>query len=119
MEQGFKLMTDGTENHLMLIDATKKGLTGKEAEVALDKAGITVNKNTIPFDMRKPYDPSGIRLGTPALTTRGMKEPEMRQIAVWINEVFTQAHDAEHLEKIRKEIQEFTKKFPLYTTISY
>jgi len=119
MEKNFELITGGTDNHLMLINATKKGLSGKEAEVALDKAGITVNKNTIPFDTRSPYDPSGIRLGTPALTTRGMKEKEMQQIALWISQVFDHASDENVLTTIRHEVKEMTDQFPLYREIKY
>ena len=87
MQRQFRLVSGGTDNHLMLVDVTSRGLTGKVAEKALDAAGITVNRNGIPFDTRPPLDPSGIRIGTPALTTRGMKETEMRQIAGWIGEV--------------------------------
>src|SRR5205807_137195 len=82
---GFRLVSGGTDNHLLLVDVASKGVTGKVAEEALDKAGITVNKNKIPFDTRQALDPSGIRVGTPALTTRGMKEPEMRAIGGWIS----------------------------------
>src|SRR4029077_2401769 len=81
---GFRLVSGGTDNHLILIDMTSKGLTGKVAEAALGRAGITVNKNLIPFDKRKPMDPSGIRMGTPALTTRGLREEAIRQVAAWI-----------------------------------
>src|SRR5439155_8688999 len=91
---GFRLVSGGTDNHLVLVDVTSKGLTGKLAERALDAAGITVNRNGIPFDTRPPLDPSGIRIGTPALTTRGMREPEMRQIAAWIGEVLASPADA-------------------------
>lgn len=107
-----------TENHLLLLDVTNKGLTGKQAQVALDTAGITVNKNMIPDDPRSPMDPSGIRLGTPALTTRGMKEDEMRLIAYWINEAITHFTDENILCKIRSEVREVTKQFPLYTNLS-
>lgn len=111
--KGYKLITGGTDNHLMLIDLTNKGLSGKQAEVALGKAGITVNKNTVPFDPRPPFDPSGIRLGTPALTTRGMKEKEMVQIALWIDQALQNHNDDKKLTQINKEIKEFTKAFPL------
>ncbi|HSQ55634.1 MAG TPA: serine hydroxymethyltransferase, partial [Gemmata sp.] len=109
---GFKLVSGGTDNHLMLVDVTPKGVTGKEAEKALDAAGITVNKNMIPFDTRKPLDPSGIRIGTPALTTRGMKEAEMRQIAKWIAEVV--AHHTYHaiLDRVRGSVHELCTQFP-------
>ncbi len=115
MNRGFDLVTGGTDNHLMVIDLTKKCLSGKEGESALSKAGITVNKNTVPFDTRPPYDPSGIRLGTPALTTRGMKEPEMVQVAEWIDLALASGRDEEKLAKIHAEITEFTKNFPLPT----
>ncbi|PJA46336.1 serine hydroxymethyltransferase [Candidatus Uhrbacteria bacterium CG_4_9_14_3_um_filter_36_7] len=119
IDKGFELVTNGTDNHLMLINTTKKGLTGKEAELALDKAGITVNKNTIPFDERSPYDPSGIRLGTPALTTRGMKEKEMEQIAIWISEVFDHSNDEKVLAHIREQVKATTDQFPIYKEIEY
>src|SRR5437588_8590423 len=90
---GFRLVSGGTDNHLLLVDVASRGLTGKLAEEALDRAGITVNKNKIPFDPRPPLDPSGIRVGTPALTTRGMREPEMRAIAGWMGEVLAAAED--------------------------
>lgn len=111
--KGYELITGGTDNHLMLIDLTNKGVKGKEGEVALGKAGITVNKNTVPFDPRPPFDPSGIRLGTPALTTRGMKEAEMVQVASWIDQAISNHTDDKKLAKIHQEITEFTKAFPL------
>lgn len=113
MAKDFELVTGGTDSHLLLIDLTKKNISGKEAENALGKAGITVNKNTVPFDPRSPFDPSGIRLGTPALTTRGMKQPEMKQIASWINQAIADAGDDAALEKLRAEIKDFAKSFPL------
>ena len=113
-EFGFKLMFGGTDNHLLLIDVTSKNVTGKEVEEALDKAGITVNKNMIPDDTRSPFDPSGIRLGTPALTTRGMKETEMEQVAVWINKAVENYTNDVILENIRNEVKEMTSHFPLY-----
>lgn len=114
-EFGYKLMFGGTDNHLLLIDVFgSKGVTGKEAQIALDKAGITVNKNMIPDDPRSPMDPSGIRLGTPALTTRGMKEVEMEIIAGWINEAIINRANEEKLVEIKKQVIELTKKFPLY-----
>ncbi|HOX60983.1 MAG TPA: serine hydroxymethyltransferase [Candidatus Magasanikbacteria bacterium] len=114
LEHGFKLMFGGTDNHLLLVDVTPKGLSGKEAQIALDKAGITVNKNMIPDDPRSPMDPSGIRLGTPAITTRGMKETEMEIIADWINEAIENWQDENRLKEIRTRVVEMTKKFPLY-----
>lgn len=111
---GYKLCFGGTDNHLLLIDVTPKGITGKIAEKALDKAGITINKNMIPDDTRSPFDPSGIRLGTPALTTRGMKEPEMEIVADMIERVLMNHEDEEVLAQVRKEVKELTEKFPLY-----
>jgi glycine hydroxymethyltransferase len=110
---GFNLVTGGTDNHLMVIDLTNKQLSGKEGEQALSRAGITVNKNTVPFDTRKPYDPSGIRLGTPALTTRGMKEPEMKQVAQWIYEAIDNAKDDTFLASLHATITKFAGDFPL------
>lgn len=119
MEHGFELVTGGTENHLMVVDLTNKNISGKEAQLALDAAGITVNKNTVPFDPRKPFDPSGIRLGTPALTSRGMKEAEMKQIAVWINRAIMSSNKADELETIRREVKKLTDQFPLYSGLQY
>jgi glycine hydroxymethyltransferase len=113
MDKGYDLVTGGTDNHLLLVDLTSKGLKGAEAEVALGKAGITVNKNTVPFDPRPPFDPSGIRLGTPALTTRGLKETEMDQVAAWIDAAITAKNDDAKLGAIKKEIVAFTQQFPL------
>jgi len=114
MDYGFRLVTGGTDNHLILVDLKNKDVTGKEAEDALDKAGITVNKNMIPYDPRKPWDPSGIRLGTPAVTTRGMKESEMKEIARWINDAIENRNDEDRLKKIRECVKEFVKDFPVY-----
>lgn len=111
--KGYELVTGGTDNHLLLIDLTNKEVIGADAEVALGKAGITVNKNTVPFDPRPPFSPSGIRLGTPALTTRGMKENEMRQVAAWIDAAITARSDDAKLATIHEEIQAFTKHYPL------
>jgi glycine hydroxymethyltransferase len=110
---GFRLVSGGTDNHLILIDMTSKGLTGKLAEAALGRAGITVNKNLIPFDTRKPMDPSGIRMGTPALTTRGLREDAIRQVAAWIVTVLTQPDDAALAERVRNEIREFARDYPV------
>ena len=112
-QKGYQLVTGGTDNHLLLIDLTNKGIKGADAEKALGLAGITVNKNTVPFDPRSPFDPSGIRLGTPALTTRGMKEGEMEQIAEWIDRAITQAGDDILLAEIHQQITSFAKDFPL------
>ncbi len=111
---GLRLVSGGTDNHLMLCDVTAiEGLSGKVAEHALDHAGITVNKNMIPFDKRKALDPSGVRIGTPALTTRGMKEAEMKQVGGWILRVLKAAGDDAALARIRGEIAEFAKAFPV------
>jgi len=116
--KGYKLCFGGTDNHLLLIDVfSSKNVTGKQAEIALDKAGITVNKNMIPDDTRSPFNPSGIRLGTPALTTRGMKEDEMKIIAGWIDEVIMNHKDEEKLAEIKTKVVEMTKGFPLYPTL--
>src|SRR5690606_12757798 len=98
-------------NHLMLCDVTAIGLSGKIAEEALDKAGITVNKNMIPFDQRKPMDPSGVRVGTAALTTRGMKQDEMKKVGSWILQVLKSVDNPTELERIRKEIAEFASNY--------
>lgn len=110
---GVKLASGGTDNHLMLADVTPLGLTGSIAEKSLDKAGITVNKNMIPFDTRKAMDPSGIRIGTPALTTRGMKEAEMKRVGAWILQVLRAPADEAVLGRIRGEIREFCKSYPV------
>ncbi len=117
-EYDYKLMFGGTDNHLLLIDVTPKGITGKEAQYALDAAGITVNKNMIPDDPRSPMDPSGIRLGTPALTTRGMKEAEMEIVADLINRVIMNFKDETLLAEIREEVRALTAKFPLYPELA-
>jgi glycine hydroxymethyltransferase len=113
-EAGFRIVSGGTDNHLLLVDVFQKGILGSEAELALGKAGITVNKNTIPYDTNPPLKASGIRIGTPAMTTRGMKEPEMRLIAAWIAKALDQRNDDVALEKIRKEVAELANRFPLY-----
>jgi glycine hydroxymethyltransferase len=113
MSGGIKLASGGTDNHLMLCDVTAIGLTGAIAEKALDRAGITVNKNMIPFDQRKPLDPSGIRIGTPALTTRGMKADEMRKVGAWILQVLRAPDDATVTDRVRSEIREFCKNYPV------
>ena len=113
-EAGFRIVSGGTDNHLMLVDVFQKGILGSEAELALGKAGITVNKNSIPYDVNPPLKPSGIRVGTPALTTRGMKEPEMRLIAAWIAKALDQRNDDAALARIRGEVAELANLFPLY-----
>jgi glycine hydroxymethyltransferase len=110
---GFRLVSGGTDNHLILIDMGSKGLTGKIAEAALGRAGITVNKNLIPFDTRKPLDPSGIRMGTPALTTRGMREDAIRQLAAWIVAVLAAPDDEALAGRVRGEIREFVRDYPV------
>jgi glycine hydroxymethyltransferase len=110
----YRLVSGGTDNHLMLVDVFQKGILGNEAELALGKAGITVNKNSIPWDTNPPLKPSGIRVGTPALTTRGMKEAEMRQIATWIAKALELRNDDAALARIRGEVAEFANQFPLY-----
>jgi glycine hydroxymethyltransferase len=107
---GFKLVTDGTDNHLILIDLRNKNISGGDAATRLEEAGITINKNTIPYDPAPPFKPSGIRLGTPAITTRGMKEKDMKKIAEWFNRVIS---DEKSVKKVREEIKSFCKKFPL------
>jgi glycine hydroxymethyltransferase len=113
-EAGYRIVSGGTDNHLMLVDVFAKGILGSEAEFALGKAGITVNKNAIPYDTNPPLKPSGIRIGTPALTTRGMKESEMRQIAKWIVEALDKRNDEAALDRIRGEVAELANHFPLY-----
>jgi glycine hydroxymethyltransferase len=112
--EGFRIVSGGTDNHLMLVDVFQKGMFGSEAEYALGDAGITVNKNAIPYDINPPMKPSGIRIGTPALTTRGMKEGEMRQIATWIARALDQRNDPAALRKIHNEVTELADQFPLY-----
>lgn len=114
MRRGFKIVSGGTDTHLMLVDLRNKRLTGDVAEEVLDKAGITVNKNSIPHDPEKPFVTSGIRLGTPALTTRGMKEEEMERIAELIMDAVDHRYDDFYLAGLRKEVLRLTKRFPLY-----
>jgi glycine hydroxymethyltransferase len=110
---GFRLVSGGTDNHLMLVDVGARGVTGKECQAALDQAGITVNKNTIPFETRSPFQASGIRLGTPAVTTRGMKEQEMAAVADMISEVLLDIKNLDSLGKVRQRVRELTARFPL------
>ena len=113
---GFKLMFDGTDNHMVLIDVFgSKGVTGKEAEEALDKVGIAINKNIIPDDSRSPIDPSGIRIGVPAVTTRGMKEKEIKMIAKWIKTAIENRNNNKILNKLHLEVIKLCKKFPIYS----
>jgi glycine hydroxymethyltransferase len=111
-ERGFDLVSGGTDTHLILVDLTSKGVPGKVAAKALDRAGIELNYNTVPFDPRKPFDPSGIRLGTPAVTSRGMREQEMVEIAAWIDKVVSAPDDAELAERVAAEVRELCARFP-------
>ncbi len=113
-DSGFRIISGGTDNHVMLVDVFAKGILGSEAELALGKAGITVNKNAIPYDTNPPLKPSGIRIGTPALTTRGMAETEMRQIALWIARALEHRSDDHALARIHAEVTELANRFPLY-----
>jgi glycine hydroxymethyltransferase len=110
----FRIVSGGTDTHLMLVDVFSKGINGKQAEQALDRAGITVNKNTIPFDQNPPLTPSGIRIGTPALTTRGMKEAEMEAVGDWIADVLEAVNDESVQKRVKKEVETLCEKFPLY-----
>ncbi len=112
--EGFRIIFGGTDTHLMLVDVFSKGMLGSEAEAALGEAGITVNKNAIPFDTNPPLKPSGIRIGTPALTTRGMKENEMRTIGKWITEALNERNNLQALKRIRGQVLELAEQFPLY-----
>jgi glycine hydroxymethyltransferase len=110
-------VSGGTDNHLMLVDVFSQGLTGKVAEAALGKAGITVNKNAIPFDKNPPMVASGIRIGTPAVTSRGMRESEMREIAALIRRALAAPEDAGVLAGVRRDVEALCRKFPLYPTL--
>jgi glycine hydroxymethyltransferase len=112
--EGFRIVSGGTDTHLMLVDVFAKGMFGSEAEVALGEAGITVNKNAIPYDTNPPLKPSGIRIGTPALTTRGMKEAEMRSIGKWITQALNERGNPQALAHIRGQVLELAEQFPLY-----
>ena len=111
---GYRIVTGGTDTHLFLVDLTEKNITGKEAEEALGRAGMTVNKNTIPRETRSPFITSGIRMGTPCVTTRGMKEKEMQQIGVWISDVLKDVNDTSKQMAIREEVKKLCKLFPFY-----
>jgi glycine hydroxymethyltransferase len=113
-DAGYRIISGGTDTHLMLVDVFAKGMLGSEAEKALDEAGITVNKNAIPFDTNPPMKPSGIRIGTPALTTRGMREAEMKQVGKWIADALAQHGDVAVLAKIKRQVLELAEEFPLY-----
>ncbi len=116
-DNGFRIVSGGTDTHLMLVDVTSKGATGKDAELALDKAGICCNKNMIPFDTRSPFNPSGIRLGTPATTTRGMTEEHMEQIGHWITDVIRNITDDTVIQRVRKNVTALCAQHPLYADL--
>ncbi len=113
-KQGFPIVAGGTDNHVFLMEVHSRGITGSEAEKALDRAGITVNKNAIPFDPLPPMKAGGIRLGSPSITTRGMEEPEMEAIAKWVAEILLHVGDAAIEQKVRKEVAELAARFPIY-----
>jgi len=117
IDEGFRVISGGTDTHLFMIDVFAKGMLGSEAETALGQAGITVNKNAIPFDANPPLRPSGIRIGTPALTTRGMKEKEMLQVGAWIAAALNGRGDAQALARIRRQVHDFADTFPLYAEL--
>lgn len=117
MKKGYRLVAGGTDSHVMCIDLRSKGITGKAAEAALDKAGITANKNTIPFDPEKPFVTSGLRIGTPAVTTRGMKEADMAQIAEFLDDAISNHADEARLADIAEKVKTFLSRFPLYPTL--
>ena len=112
LEHGFTLVSGGTDNHLLLVDLRSKGITGKDAEKALDRAGITVNKNTVPGETASPFVTPGIRIGTPALTTRGLREPEMRTIAGWIGQVLANPDSADVTGRIRAQVRDLCQQYP-------
>jgi len=112
--QGFRIISGGTDNHLFMVDLYSRGLTGKDAQASLDRAGITVNKNAVPFDPTPPMTAGGIRMGSPAVTTRGMREPEMERIAGWIGEILGHLGDAAVENRVRAEVSDLAAKFPLY-----
>nr|BCX00372.1 MAG: serine hydroxymethyltransferase [Bacteroidota bacterium] len=118
LEHGYELVSGGTDNHLVLVDLRSRGLTGKQAEEALERAGITVNKNMVPFDTQSPLVTSGIRIGTPAVTTRGFKEPEIRYVADLIHEVLSDPDNETVLERVRNKVLELCRQFPLYDFVS-
>ncbi|OGU76726.1 MAG: serine hydroxymethyltransferase, partial [Ignavibacteria bacterium RBG_16_34_14] len=117
-EYNFDIISGGTDNHLLLIDLSNKNITGKQAENSLEKAGITVNKNMVPFDQRSPFVTSGIRVGTPAVTTRGMKENEMQMIAGFINDAINNFEDESKLQKIMEDVKQLCLGFPLYAELN-
>jgi len=114
MARGYRLVSGGTDTHLMLVDLSSRNITGKDAQEALDRAWLTVNKNTVPFETKSPMVTSGVRIGTPAVTTRGMREPEMAQIAALIDQVLANLGSTVIEARVRGEVQELTNRFPLY-----
>jgi glycine hydroxymethyltransferase len=114
MRRGFKVVTGGTDNHLILVDLSNKNGSGRQAQEALDRAHITVNANAVPGDTRKAFDPSGVRMGTPAATTRGFKQDEMRLIGRWFAEVIEHIDDEKVIEQVRGEVMELCGRFPLW-----
>ena len=114
LTRGYNLISNGTDNHLMLIDLRNKNLTGKKAQETLDKAHITLNKNAVPFDDKTPFVTSGIRVGVPAITTRGMKEEHMETVVDMIDKVLMNADDEKVIASVRAEVKDFMKQFPLY-----
>ena len=113
-DKEYQIISGGTDNHLMLIDLRNKNVSGKQVEIALVKADITCNKNMVPFDDKSPFVTSGIRLGTPAVTTRGMKEKDMQQIATWIDSIVRDVENEALTQKVKNEVNEYMKQFPLY-----
>ena len=113
-DNGFKMVSGGTDTHLLLVSLVRKKITGRRVERTLEKAGITVNKNTVPYDPQKPFVTSGVRIGTPAVTTRGMREPEMLQMGDWFHRAVSHRDDADELAAIRAEVEEMALRFPLY-----
>src|SRR5260221_8126476 len=118
LDRGYKIISGGTDNHLMLIDLRSKNLTGKIAEESLIKADITINKNMVPFDTQSPFVTSGMRIGTPAVTTRGMKEKDVVKVVELIDESLKKPEDQKHLKSVKKKVNTFVKKFPLYKEIN-
>ncbi|MCK4419688.1 serine hydroxymethyltransferase, partial [Candidatus Aerophobetes bacterium] len=116
--EGFRLVSGGTDTHLMLVDLSNNGITGNKAAAILERAGIVVNYNSIPFDTQSPPLTSGIRPGTPALTTRGMKEPEMKLIGEWISKILHNPEDSNLRKKIKRDVEELCKEFPIYEELS-
>jgi glycine hydroxymethyltransferase len=117
VDRGYQLISGGTDNHLMLIDLRNKGITGKKAQESLDKAHITLNKNAVPFDDKSPFVTSGIRIGVPAITTRGLKETDMETIAALIDRVLVAPDDETVLAQVRSSVMDLMKQFPLYAEI--